>query len=169
MEESTHTNNPQEDHTQVPADPLGEAERKRDEYLAGWQRAKADFINYKKEESERVSQVVRYSTEDLIGELIVVLDNFDLAIATLEKQGSLDKGIYMIRSQLLDMLKKRGLEKIVIQPGSPFDPLVSETISEVDSEMAEGMVVEEVGSGYRLHDKVLRPARVTVSNGQKKI
>lgn len=148
-------------------DPISEIEQKRDEYLAGWQRAKADFINYKKDEAERMGRMARYATEDIMSELIVVVDNFDLAISNLEKQGEIDKGIHMIRSQLLDMLKKRGLERITIQPGSPFDPATSEAISEVSSDLAEGLVVEEVSAGYSLHGKVLRPARVKVSGGQK--
>ena len=69
----------------------------RDEYLAGWQRAKADFINYKKEEANRAIEVARYGSADLIKDLISVMDNFDLALRTLEKAGPVEKGIYLIR------------------------------------------------------------------------
>ena|SRR3989344_4953915 len=149
------------------SDPLVECEKKRDEYLAGWQRAKADFLNYKKEEAERASQLIRYATEELMEELIVVIDNFDLAIATMEKQAAgVERGIYMIRSQLLDLLKKRGLEKLVIESGKPFDPATSESITEVESDLPEGVVVEEIKSGYKLHEKIIRPAGVKVSKGR---
>jgi len=167
MDEEIKTNAEEGTGPVAPVDPTLEAEQKRDEYLAGWQRAKADFINYKKDEAERMSRMARYATEDIMSELIVVVDNFDLAISTLEKQGEIDKGIHMIRSQLLDMLKKRGLERITIQPGSVFDPATSEAISEIASDLGEGLVVEEVSAGYALHGKVLRPARVKVSSGQK--
>ncbi len=167
MDEEIKKNEAAETQSGKQSDPLREAEEKRDEYLAGWQRAKADFINYKKDEAERMSHIARYTTEDIMSELVVVIDNFDLAIGTMEKQGQTDKGIYMIRGQLLDMLKKRGLEQIIIKVGDPLDPRTSEAIAEVDSDMPEGMVVEEVGAGYTLHDKILRPVRVKVSKGQK--
>ena len=87
---------------------LDECEKQKNEYLAGWQRAKADFINYKKEELKRMEEMARYATEEFIRELIVILDNFDLGLRTLEKAGPVEKGIYMIRSQLEDILRKRG-------------------------------------------------------------
>ena len=137
----------------------------RDEYLAGWQRAKADFINYKKEEANRAIEVARYGSADLIKDLISVMDNFDLALRTLEKAGSVEKGIYLIRTQIEDILKKRGLEKVDIKEGDVFDPATAEALAEVASEKPAGAVVEVIEQGYRLHEKVLRPARVIVSKG----
>src|SRR5690348_17419356 len=87
---------------------LTEVEAKRDEYLAGWQRAKADFINYKKEEMKHLEEIARYGSEDLIKDLISVLDNFDLGLRSLEKHGPVEKGVYLIRSQIEDILRKRG-------------------------------------------------------------
>src|SRR5581483_11286000 len=75
-----------------------ELKRQRDEYLAGWQRAKADFINYKKEEVARLQEVAKYGSEDLIRDLVTVLDNFDLGLRAMEKQGPVEKGVYLIRS-----------------------------------------------------------------------
>ena len=135
----------------------------RDEYLAGWQRAKADFINYKKEETKKLGDVARYGSEDLIKDLISVMDNFDLALRTLEKAGPVEKGIYLIRTQIDDILKKRGLEKIDLKPGDMFDPAIAEALSEVDAEQPPGTIVQEIEPGYRLHEKVLRPARVIIS------
>jgi molecular chaperone GrpE len=135
----------------------------RDEYLAGWQRSKADFINYKKEELQRMQETARYGSEDLIKDLISVMDNFDLALRTLEKAGPVEKGIYLIRTQIDDILKKRGLEKIDLKAGDMFDPAVAEALSAVDSEQPPGAIVEEIEPGYRLHEKVLRPARVIIS------
>src|SRR6185437_1171147 len=79
---------------------LDEIKKQRDEYLAGWQRAKADFANYKKEEMKHLEEVARYGSEDLIKDLISVLDNFDLGLRALEKTGPVEKGVYLIRSQI---------------------------------------------------------------------
>lgn len=138
-------------------------EKERDEYLGGWQRAKADFANYKKDESQRLDEIVKYSGKEMIVEFISVMDSFDLALATLEKQGPVEKGIYMIRAQFGDVLKKRGLERIGCKQGDKFDPAIHEAIAEVDSELPAGAVVEEIEAGYRLFEKVLRATRVTVS------
>jgi len=145
---------------------LAETEKQRDEYLSGWQRTKADFINYKKEEMKHMEDVAKYGNESLIKDLISVLDNFDLALRTMEKAGTVERGIYLIRSQIDDILKKRGLEKLSVKAGDEFDPMVAEAMAEVSSDRPPGVIVEEVEPGYRLHDKILRPARVIISKGQ---
>jgi molecular chaperone GrpE len=145
---------------------LAECEARRDEYLAGWQRAKADFINYKKEELARLEEVAKYANEALISELISVMDSFDLGIASLERQGPVEKGIYMIRVQIQDLLKKHGLERIIVKQGDPFNPSFHEIIGEAESGQAPNAVVEEIEAGYTLYGKVLRPARVKVSRGK---
>ncbi len=145
---------------------LADAEARRDEYLAGWQRAKADFINYKKEEMKHLEEVAKYGNEDLIKDLIAVLDNFDLGLRSLEKNGPVEKGVYLIRSQIEDILRRRGLERIPLKPGDPFDPSVAEALSEVASDKPPGTIVEEIEPGYRLHDKVLRAARVIIAKSK---
>lgn len=147
----------------VPEAKLAEAEKQRDEYLAGWQRAKADLINYKKEEFAHLQEVAQYGSLDLIKDLITVLDNFDLGLRALEKQGPVEKGVYLIRSQIEDILKKRGLEKVSVKPGDPFDPSIAEAMAEVESDHSPGTVAEEIEPGYRLHDRVLRAARVIIA------
>lgn len=145
---------------------LAETEKQRDEYLAGWQRTKADFINYKKEEMKHMEDVARYGNESLIKDLISVLDNFDLALRTMEKAGQVERGIYLIRSQIDDILKKRGLEKVSVKVGDEFDPMIAEAMAEVPSDRPPGVIVEEIEPGYRLGDKILRAARVIISKGQ---
>ena len=103
-----------------------------------------------------------------MGELISVVGNFDLAIKNQEKQGQIDLGVKMIQAQLLDLLKRRGLERFSAEIGKPLDPATSEAISQLDSDLPEGYVVEEAEPGYRLHDKILRASRVKVSKGAKK-
>ena len=145
---------------------LEQCKKERDEYLAGWQRAKADFINYKKEEMIRLQEIAKYAAEDLIEEMIAILDSFDLGIAALEKAGPVEKGIYMIRAQIEDVLRKRGLERIRAKTGDPFDPEVHEAIAETESDKPAGTILEEIEVGYRLHGKIVRPARVKVSKGK---
>lgn len=151
---------------QVPNSELEEMKKQRDEYLAGWQRAKADFINYKKEEMLHLREVAKYGSEDLIKDLILVMDNFDLGLRALEKTGLVEKGIYLIRSQIEDILKKRGLQRIEVKLGDAFDPTIMEAITEIESDLPHGAVVEEIEPGYRLHEKVLRASRVIVSGGK---
>ena len=146
---------------------LEKIKKERDEYLAGWQRAKADFINYKKDEFKRLEEIARYGNEELIKDLIVILDNFDLGLTALEKAGPIEQEIYMIRQQIEDILAKRGLEKIILKPGDRFDPTISEAIHEVDSEKPAGTVIDVIEAGYRMYDKILRPARVTISKGKQ--
>lgn len=164
----TQSDEQSQEPTTQPPDPLRECELKRDEYLAGWQRAKADFSNYKREEAERVRRLIQLGAEELILDLLTVVDNFDLAIMTMEKQGQVDQGIYMIRSQFLDILKRQGLERLKTEIGQPFNPATSEAISEIESDLDEGMVVEEVGAGYTFQGKIIRPSRVKVSKGKSK-
>ena len=142
---------------------LAAAEKQRDEYLSGWQRAKADFANYKKEEMKHLEDVARYGSEDLIKDLISVLDNFDLGLRAMEKAGPVEKGVYLIRSQIEDILKKRGLEKVSVKIGDLFDPMIAEAMAEVPAEHPQGTIVEEIEPGYKLHDKILRPARVIIA------
>jgi molecular chaperone GrpE len=156
---------PDEEKKEINPD-IAVVEKQRDEYLAGWQRAKADFINYRKEEMKHLEEVARYGSEDLIKDLISVLDNFDLGLRALEKAGPVEKGVYLIRSQIEDILKKRGLAKMDMKPGDPFDPAVAEALSEVEAERPPGTIVEQIEPGYRLHDKVLRPARVIIAKGK---
>ena len=158
---------------------LKDCEAKCDEYLAGWQRAKADFINYKKDEAARLQEVVRYHTEELMRELIGVVDSFNLAISYMEmratptsaalgseprpesvgaeKQGPVEKGVYMIKVQLEDILKRWGLQKIEVKTGEQFNPAFHEAVGEQESEKPPGTILEEIEPGYRLYDKIIRP------------
>ncbi len=146
---------------------LEKCEVEKGEYLAGWQRAKADFINYKKDEIKRLKEFAKYNNEELIRELIGIMDNFDIGLAALEKSGPVEKGIYMIRNQIDDILKKRGLEKISVKPGEDFNPGLAETMSEVESKYPPGAIAEEIEPGYKIYEKLIRPARVKLSKGQK--
>ncbi len=149
----------------------------KSEYLAGWQRAQADFANYKKDERKHFDDAVKYGIEGIIRDMIGVLDSFDLALRINGKQlfdakpdsraEGIEKGIRLIRSQMENLLKQRGVEKIPITSGDPFDPAVMEAMAEVESEQPPGAVAEEIEAGYRLYDKIIRAARVAVSKGKE--
>lgn len=168
MAEDTNIN--QENNSGIPQNPqndlheqLAKCEKDRDEYLAGWQRAKADLINYKKDELRRMEELAKYATENLMEELIGVLDNFGFGIAAMERMGPVEKGVYMIRSHMEDILKKRGLVRIPVNIGDEFDPSYAEAIAEEESDKPPGTILEEIEPGYKLHDKIIRPVRVKVS------
>jgi len=138
--------------------------RECEEYLDGWKRAKAELINYKNDELKRVSEIVRFAGEDIAHDMVEILDSFDLCIASLSADNpSLAKGVYMIRTQLEDALKRKGMERIIVSVGRQFDPGLHEAISTVQSDKPPGIVIEEIEKGYMWNGKLLRPARVVVS------
>lgn len=139
-----------------------------EEYLNGWKRAKADLINYQKDERKRFEEFAQFANAAIIKDLVGSLDNLNLAIAALEKQGPVDKGIYMIRSQIADTLKRHGLEAMTVEAGGVFDPSVHEAVGEMESDYPPGAISEVLEGGYVLNGKVIRPARVKLSKGQNK-
>lgn len=147
-------------------DPLARCMSERQEYLQGWQRSKADFINYKNEEGRRLEDTARFVIRSFISDILPVLDSFELALQQMggEQEGSQGaKGILLIRSQLLDTLKKRGVEIIGVQRGDPFNPELHEALGETESDLPEGTIAEEFQKGYKLQGKVVRPARVRLA------
>lgn len=147
-------------------DELAQCNAKIQEYLNGWQRAKADFVNYKNEEAKRLEDTARFITRSLVSDFLPVLDSFDLACQQMEGKQRTEqevKGILLIRSQLLDALKKRGLEVIPLHPGDSFNPELHEALGEMESSFPEGAIAEEFQKGYTLQRKVIRPARVRLA------
>jgi molecular chaperone GrpE len=144
-------------------------QKERDEYLNGWKRAKADLINYQKDEAKRFQEVMKYGIEGFVRELIPVLDSFELGISAMERHGTADKGIYIIKNLLEEILRKQGLERIKVSAGAPFDPNFHESLGEMSlgegsasggEPPQPGTIAVEVESGYMLNGKVVRPARV---------
>ncbi len=132
-------------------------QEERDEYLAGWQRAKADFINARKDEEKRREEFLKFSNQLIIADILSVLDSFDLALSHYE-----NKGLYLIQAQLNDILKKYGLS-VIKSAGEKFNPEFHEAIAEIESDRESGVIIEEAQKGYMLHEKVLRPARVKIA------
>lgn len=142
-------------------DELKRVEAERHEYLDGWQRAKADLANYKRDEGKRFEEFAKFAQADLIADIVQALDSFDLALGH-EMPKEVERGIILIRSQIEDALRKRGLE-VIHAKGERFDPALHESVGEVESKELEGTVVEELQKGYMLAGKVIRPARVKIS------
>lgn len=146
---------------------LARADKERKEYLDGWQRAKADFINYKKDEGKRAEELMRFASGALIGELLVVLDSFDLALAGPGAHAGADeRGMHLIRSQLEDVLRRHGLEGIAASPGDAFNPEKHEAIGEETSDLPDGSIAAVLQKGYVLRGRVIRPARVKTAKKQ---
>ncbi len=144
---------------------LEECEKKKQEFFLGWQREKADFINYKKKEGERIIELAEAIKKDMLLKILPTLDSFNLAeknIPTKEKDDKNLKGLLLIKKQLEEFLKNQGVEEIPCD--KKFDPRLHEAIGEIvdkDKEK-EGMIAEELEKGYRFNGIVIRPAKVKV-------
>lgn len=142
---------------------LEKLKKERDEYLAGWQRAKADFSNYQKDEAKREALMAQFAAGEIVKDALLVLDSFDLAIANHAKENSETKRLRIIKDQFLSILKKWGLEEMKVAAGAKFDPNFHEAVETIpSSEHQEGGIIEVLQAGYLLHGKVLRPAKVKV-------
>lgn len=144
---------------------LEEYKKKSEEYLAGWQRARADFLNYKKEEMERIGEILKYANENFILKILPILDNFEKATKEIPEDRKSDKfleGLLQIKNQLGDFLKNQGVEEIKTV-GEKFDPNFHEVIEEIEVKDKEsGIIITEAQKGYKLQGKVIRPAKVKI-------
>ena len=142
---------------------IEECQKQKDEYLAGWQRAKADLINYKKGEMERMGQIVRYASEELMCKILPILDNLERAEEGMPEEKKDDeyfKGFLQIKNQVRDLLKNFGVEEIEAL-GKKFDPNFHEVVGEAEGGES-GEIKEVLQKGYTLQEKVIRPAKVKI-------
>ncbi len=141
-------------------------QKQRDEYLAGWQRARADFLNYKKEEIERFKNIIDIANEEMVLKILPLLDSFYLAEKNLDtnlQENPYVKGILQIKAQFEDFLKSQEVKPIETL-GKKFDPQFQEVVEEIEIKNQEpGIVVEEIQKGYLIQGRLLRPAKVKVS------
>ena len=147
---------------------LRERAAKADEHWDRLLRTTADFDNFKKRAAREKQDAVKYANQDLLQKLIPVLDNFDMAqAATQTKEAgapqSLQAGISMVYQLLKKVLYEAGLEE-VDATGQPFDPSLHEAVSQQEAaEVPEGHVFRQLRKGYKLRDRLLRPAGVIVA------
>jgi molecular chaperone GrpE len=145
-------------------DDVAKLAAERDEYLDLAQRVQADFENYRKRAAREQERLVAHAHERLVRELLPVLDDLERALEAAERheEAQLVEGVKLVERSLRDALRKEGLAEI--QTEGAFDPHVHEALLTQPSDGAEaGSVLEVVQRGYRLGDKVVRPARVIVA------
>jgi molecular chaperone GrpE len=149
-------------------DELKQRAAKADENWDRLLRATADFENYKKRAAREKQDAIKFANENLLQKLVPVLDAFDMALAATQNTQadavqSLQTGINMVYQQFKGALADAGLEE-VDAAGQPFNPNLHEAVSQQETpDLPEGQVVQQIRKGYRLRDRLLRPASVVVS------
>jgi molecular chaperone GrpE len=134
-------------------------------------RSQADFENYKKRSAREKEEAIKYANSSLLERLVGIIDNFELGLAAAKEQSAdspIYSGMVLVQKQLSDLLAESGLQPIEAE-GETFDPNLHEAIAhESSDQFPEGIVVRQTRRGYRLKDRLLRPAKVVVSSGPAK-
>jgi molecular chaperone GrpE len=140
-------------------------QQERDELLDTLQRVQAEFDNYRKRAARDQHSLVARAHERLVKELLPVLDDLERALEAAEahEEAKLEEGVALVTRSFADVLRKEGLEEV--STDGRFDPHVHEALLSQPSEAEEGTVIEVLQKGYRLGDRVIRPARVVISRG----
>jgi molecular chaperone GrpE len=143
------------------------ASRERDEFLAALQRERAEFVNFRRRTAEERQAMLGLAAEGLISKVLALADDFDRAIEARPPTIADDpwvEGIAAIDRKLRQLLESEGVSPIEATPGKPFDPREHEAVASVPgTDHPDGAIVVEVRRGYRLRDRVLRPALVAVA------
>lgn len=145
------------------------------EYLAGWQRALADYENLKREAASDRLEFTKYATTGLIEDLLPTLDYFEAAIEHVPDLSACEEsskksieswleGVRQVRKLMIDKLVDQGLTEI--ETTGELDTSVHEAVEEIESEEPAGTIIKVIQKGYKLHDKLLRPAKVVVSKSE---
>lgn len=137
----------------------------RDKYL----RTMAEFENYRKRTNAEKADWIRHATKELALHICDVLDNFERALAQVDNEDlktSFVEGMVLIEKQLAGALAKEGIKKIEAL-GQEFDPEYHEALAHIPSDYDENIVAAIIQNGYTMHERVIRPVRVAVSNGNK--
>jgi molecular chaperone GrpE len=146
---------------------LSAAKTEAEEYLAALQRERAEFLNYKRRTAEERERDLGLAAEGLIRKVLALADDFDRAIEARPESIAGDpwfEGVAAIDRKLRTLLESEGVSPIDAPPGTAFDPREHDAIANVPGTgRAEGEIVEQVRRGYRLRDRVLRPALVAVA------
>jgi molecular chaperone GrpE len=150
--------------SELSEDELVRVAAERDEYLALAQRVQADFENYRKRAVRDQERLVAHAHERLVRELLPILDDLERALVAAEQheEAKLVEGVKLVEKSLRSALQKEGL--VEIETDGPFDPHVHEALlTQPGADAESGSVLEVVQRGYRLGDRVVRPARVIVA------
>jgi len=145
---------------------LAEIKTKAEANLAGWQRAQADFANYKKRSEQEKEEIVRFANAGLVLKILPILDDFERAIDSIHEdlaKHNWTDGIKIIERKLRSTLEAQGLSPIKAV-GEPFDPRLHDAVRQEKG--PEGIVVAEAARGYKFLDRVIRPSQVAVGMGE---
>jgi molecular chaperone GrpE len=144
---------------------IARLEAERDEYLSDVKRVAADFDNYRKRAAREQQSLVARAHERLVKDLLPVLDDLERALEAAEQheEAKLEDGVRLVHRELRGTLEKEGL--VEIETDGEFDPHVHEALLSQPSEEEDGAILQVIQKGYRLGDRVLRPARVVISQG----
>jgi molecular chaperone GrpE len=147
---------------------LAAAREEVERYRERWMRERADLENVKKRGERERSDAVRFGTERLVGDVLTVVDDLERAIRAADEGAggvALLDGVRLVAKALLDTLERHGVTRVEAH-GQPFDPAHHEAVAHLESGAHEaGMVIQEHRGGFRLNDRLLRPALVSVSKG----
>lgn len=149
---------------QQPQIALEALQKKADEYLDGWKRAKADYLNYKKEVERQREELAQFATIAMVLDFLPLHSNFKRAISHIPESAKNEdwvKGFMAIYKQLNDMLFNLNITEV---PTDHFDPAKHEAVdTQVVEGKHEGDIIDVVEAGYLMHDKVIQPAKVVVA------
>ncbi len=152
----------------APADPTAELQRERDEYRDRWMRKAAEFDNYRRRVEKERREQADEATENLLLDVLAVVDDFERALtadpgAVADGGDAYRKGVELIYAKFQDLLRKKGVTPINAL-GADFDPNIHQAVvHEASADHREGEVVGELRKGYRIGDRLLRPALVKVA------
>jgi molecular chaperone GrpE len=152
---------------EVPVDELASVTKERDEYLDALQRLKAEFDNYRKRVARDQQELAARAHERLVKELVPILDDLERALEAVAKheEARLEEGVRLVHRSLGDLLTREGLTEV--ETAGKFDPHTQEALLSQPSDEEEGSVIQVLQKGYKLGDRVLRPARVVISQGSE--
>ena len=163
MAEALNDQDPQQPQEETQPDPLEEIRRERDALQDRLLRTAAEFDNYRKRMDRERRDLAEYTAGEAIKDLLPIIDNLERALQAPAPDDPLRKGVELIHKQMLEILRKRGVTPIEAL-GADFDPNVHEAVTQEESaQHREGEVMEELQRGYKVGDRLLRPAMVKVA------
>ena len=150
---------------------LNDKEKIIEDHVNTLKRVQAEFENYMKRVEKEKQMIEIHSQHKIFAELLKIVDAFEAAIYSLQKQQGNEeiiKGIKMIYTQFTKFLEQHSVKKIDTKE-QQLDPFKHEVLKKVESEKEENCIIEEIQKGYTFHDHVLRPSRVIISDGKKEV
>jgi molecular chaperone GrpE len=148
-------------------DPLAQARAKAEEHREAWMRALADADNARKRAQAEIAQARKFAAERVVEDLFPVMDSLEAALAQdAADPAAVRAGVELTRKQLQNALEKAGVSAISADPGQKFDPYRHQAMAALESDQEPNTVLAVLQKGYALHDRVVRPALVTVAKAK---